>query len=752
MKKSNIPLIIGTMILIVILIVMIFPELFTSKSPYFSQKIIFSTEEGKLLIDAAPHPPSKDFLLGSDDMGRDILSYIIYGTRLTIILGILVAIGRFLTAAIFAFNAGFGNGMAKSIIRQFNIIFSAIPALLISVIILKLDFFISLNKTNSIIAFVIVLSAIGWPKLGNLIMERVDDINQRPFIKGEIAIGKKRLKIALENVIPHIAPEMIVLFFMEIARSLSMIMQLGIFSVFIGNLKIIKDTEGGISFFNVSFEPEWASMLSTSRTMISAAPWAVIFPAIAFFISVLGFNLFGEGLRNIMQKKNSSITPALRKMISLDLKHFWRSFDKKKKIRSTMIAATLIIVCTFILFFNKDDHEFVLDIEKEITYDQVMIGTSASREISGIIADKMNDLGIEPMNDEGYISNYEIERSCEIIDHDFHINLGGEDILPERDRDYSFITAGDLDREGMVYDSTGEDLFNIDDHSKFNNKFVLIDKTYYNEASINYFIEEISKHAKIKGIILIARNNEKIRNHVVNKSEDIFVLLISKDLSKKIKDSNNPLITISASVKLLDNTGTNVVGIYKGSDRYIGDEAIVIGMGYNYLDENGKKIFLFNLEIMEKLCTLYGNKRSIIFMFLDGTMSDKYHGIYDVSTDFPYSPSKVQAYIDLTGLETPLFDQVKFSSAQAPFTRQFAWSTGRLLEKELNKNKIMIKELDTVNIDREYYFTESPADNVMFWVVGTAAIILSTEEAGQEKHSIKDVGKILIDIINESNY
>ena len=91
-------------------------------------------------------------------------------------------------------------------------------------------------------------------------------------------------------------PETIVLFFMEIARVLAMMMQLGIFSVFVGNLRIIKDTEGGVSYYDFSFEPEWASMLSTSRNAISVAPWAIIFPALAFFVSVLGFNLFGEGL------------------------------------------------------------------------------------------------------------------------------------------------------------------------------------------------------------------------------------------------------------------------------------------------------------------------------------------------------------------------------------------------------------------------------------------------------------------------
>ena len=238
-------------------------------------------------------------------------------------LGIFVALGRFIIAVPMALSAGFGNNATKTIIRQFSILFSAIPALLISVIILKLEFLTGLDKAGSIAAFVIVLSMVGWPKLGNLIMERVDTINRQPFIRSEIAIGKSRFRIAIENVFPHLASEITVLFFMEIARALSMIMQMGIFSVFVGLLKIIKDTEGGVSFFDVSFEPEWAGMLSTSRSMASVAQWTVLFPAIAFFISVLGFNLFGEGLRTVLQKRESMFVPRLRKLISFDFKYIW---------------------------------------------------------------------------------------------------------------------------------------------------------------------------------------------------------------------------------------------------------------------------------------------------------------------------------------------------------------------------------------------------------------------------------------------
>lgn len=751
--KANIHLIFGSIILLLILFVMIFPEMFINKSPYTIQHMRFLHENGKLLVERAPFPPAKDFFLGSDDLGRDILSYIIYGTRLTIFLGVIVAIGQFIIAIPMALYAGFGNRIAKSTIMQFNVIFSAIPALLISIILLRLDFFTGLDKQKSIIAFVLILSAVGWPKLASLLMERVEVINQQPFIKGEVAIGKRRYKIALENVLPHLAPELVVLFFMEIARNLSMIMQLGIFGVFVGNLKIINNPALGVSInTNISVEPEWASMLSTSRNLISMAPWAVIFPALAFFISVLGFNLFGEGLRKVMQKKDSKVIPAFRKLISLDVLYLWRSASKKVKMRNAAVVIILIGVFTLLTLINKEDYSMGVNADTVTLPDQVIIGTQDSTETAKYIADRMAALGIEPMEGENYLMSYDIGQSYMLQDQIFSINTADGPIILEPDCDFAFMKSGNISFTGAVYDATKEDMYNIDNYSRFKDKFVLIDKAYYNDASINSFINDINNHVRIKGMLLIARNDEVIKNLIIDASEEMSVILISREVSEELKNNLESVITVSSSAKALKPTGNNVIGIYKGIDEGIGDEAILIGMNYNYINESGKEVLQFNLELMERLCALYGNKRSIIFMFLDGTISEAQHGVYYISQNFPYSSSKVKVYIDLTGLVEESFDHIEFSSAQAPITRRFAWTLGQHLEREFIKNKFEIEELETRNIDIEYYFTGSQADNVMFWDRGIATIIIENTETELKKHNINEIGSILLETISKNNY
>ncbi len=753
MKKRNIPLILGGIILLLILFVMIFPDMFTDNSPYTIQLMRFIHEDGKLFVERAPFTPGSDFILGSDDLGRDIFSYIIYGTRLTISLGLLIAIGQFLIAIPLALLGGFGNRLAKSIIRQFNIIFSAIPALLISIILLKLDFIAGLDKQSSIIAFVLILTAVSWPKLGSIIMERVEAIIELPFIKGEVAIGKRRSRIAIENVVPHLAPELIILFFMEVARNLSMIMQLGIFAIFVGNLGIINDgSSGAMINTDISFEPEWASMLSTSRTLISAAPWAVIFPALAFFISVLGFNLFGEGLRNIIQRKDSRMPLVFRKLISLDFTYLWQMVGKKEKIKYTLVTGTLIVALVILSIANSEDYSISVGSDSVDLPNRVIIGTEEAYETAQLITDKMVKLGIEPLEEDGYILSYDIGPSYMIEEQDFGINLedGRMDLIPNHD--FAFVTSGNINNTGMVYDATEEDMFSIDDYSSFRDKFILIDKEYYNDQSIDYFIDEINSNIRIKGVLLIPRKSEAINSLIIDESEKMSVIMVSRKVSDLLRTNLDSTISISSSVMPLGSTGNNLVGIHKGTDENIGDEAIVIGLNYNYTEESGNDVLEFNLELMERLCQQQRNKRSIIFMFLDGTIDEKRHGIHYITQDFPYSPNKVEGYIDLTGLVERNFDYIQFSSAQAPITRQFAWSLAHHIEQELTKNNLEIRELQTRSIENEYYFTASGADNAMFWERGIPTIIVNTPEPGEETRGIEEVGSILLEVINKNNY
>lgn len=736
MKK--IPLILGSIILIFIVLIMITPKTFAPKSPYTIQQLRFSQENGKLNIESAPYPPSDSFILGSDDLGRDILSYIIYGTRLTISLALFIAIFQFLIGIPLALYAGFGNELSQSIIKQMNTMFSAIPALLISIILLRLDYFTQLNKQNSIIAFIIVLTLVAWPKIAFILMERVEAINKQAFIKGAIAIGKKRKHIALTNVLPHLAPEIIVLFFMEIARNLSMIMQLGVFAVFVGNLKVIKDSTNGIlTYYDVSFEPEWSSMLATSSTYIRIAPWAVIFPAFAFFISVLGFNLFGEGLREVLQVKDSNILSKMRGSLSIAN---IRQSSFKHRIAILVIALIVIVLTTL----NLEEYKVTKDEDINIPYQQVMIGDSNRDACAELVIDYMKSIDIKPLEEEEFILMYDISESFLVEDQSFELSASSSHY--EAGKDFRIVKHNNQSDSGYVYNATRDDLYNIKDYSVFEDKFILLDSKFYNDVTIDYIVGEITKIVDIKGLLII--REKALKSQLLIEESEYPYVELSEELGAYLAADGDIELTLEASLSKLESVGKNIVGIKEGSDPNMSEEAIMIGFNYNYVDK--PEVLRFNLSLMKTL-TEFSNKRSLIFMFVDGTMYGDYNGIRDVADDFPYSSQKIKAYIDLTHLKSDTYNSLIFSSKQAPLTRAFAWSIGHQLDKELVKSKIEIEELDTLYIDNEYYFTENDTDNMMFWDKGIATIIISNNE-GIGNKDLYDLGEDIVEVISLNNY
>lgn len=753
MKRRNLPLILGIIILMLILLVMLFPEIFANQSPYTIQHIRFLHDEGSLSVERAPFSPDDGFVLGSDHLGRDIYSYIIFGTRLTISLGVLIALGQFIIAVPMALYAGFGSRIAKSVIQQFNVVFSAIPALLIAIIILKLDYFVGLEKQKSIMSFILVLTAVSWARIGNLVMERVETILKQPFIRGEVAIGKKHFRIALENVMPHLAPELIVLFFMEIARNLSTLMQLGIFSVFIGNLGLINDPTSGVQInTDISFEPEWASMLSTSRTLISIAPWTVIYPALAFFVSVLGFNLFGEGLRTMMQKKDSRSVLAFRKIITLDFKYLWVNVDRRSKFKIALWTAIFAITIGFFSFINYEDYSIGYASVSNNLPVKTVIGTEEASSTSSFIADYMSQLGIVPLRNDSLLMPYDIGPSFLIEEQmmSLHLESGAHNL--NQGTDYAFLTSGNINESGVVYDATKDDLFNITGFNLFVDRFILIEQMHYSDAAIQHFIETITSNARVKGVILVARADQSIQNIIVDADEDNVVIVVSQEISQVLKENPDLVVTVDSTVKPLTSTGYNVVGIHHGADPHIGDEAIVIGMNYNYLNQEGREVLKFNLKLMERLCEMAGQKRSIIFLFLDGTINEKQHGIHYIARDFPYSPQKIQVYIDLTSVTHEHFGEIEFSTAQTPVTRQFAWSLGRLFDSKLNQIGYPIQLLETRYIDGSYYFTQRESVNALFWNRGMPTVILGTLESNSNNWDLETLGSIILEVINKNNY
>ena len=153
-----------------------------------------------------PLSPNEVNIFGTDDAGRDVYARLVYGTKNTMKLALLIALLRMAIALPLGVSAGMGSKVLSNFIKGFNTFFTAIPMLIFSYVILNIGYFKSMKIDESIIAFAIILTIVGWAKLAGIIEDSTKLVMEEDFIEGEVAIGKTKAQIAFQNVIPHIIP------------------------------------------------------------------------------------------------------------------------------------------------------------------------------------------------------------------------------------------------------------------------------------------------------------------------------------------------------------------------------------------------------------------------------------------------------------------------------------------------------------------------------------------------------------------
>lgn len=753
MKKLNLTLILGSFILALILYTCLFPKSLTSVNPYGIQNTrTVVNQQGVMSLEGAPFKPSMEVPLGTDEMGRDVLSLIIYGTRLTMTLGILIVIGRFLIALPLGIWAGFGSHASRAVINQFNAMFSAIPSLIICIIILKINFFASLYKRESIIAFVLVLTLTGWSKLGLIIMERVEDILRKPFIKGEIAIGKGTFQIAVQNVIPHLSAELVVMFFMELAMALSMVMQLGVFGVFIGNVKVMADS--GIPA-NINYEPEWGGMISTGRVYISTAPWVILAPTIAFFLSILGANLFGEGIRIKIQDKNSNFIVNVRRALSFDRK----AYEGKRFKTAAIILAFLIL---FVFSFNmKTKSSQVIStghrgsIVDGFNYDRVIIGSSEAEGVAIKLGEELKNMGFEPLDENGYIEEYKIGNVYASLQSLVEINSSSGNIKLSEGKDYYFYGFGNYNLSGEILDLRNKDIYSLKDFNAMKDKFIFLSSELFSDSAIEYYTNKIIKEYGARGIIWSYSDKDRNTSGIGSRAIDSPVIYMSEEALKNIEFKNSTLRVELKSISL-EGKGRNVMGILRGKDMRVGKDAIIIGVGYNYLnyekDAALSKLKII-LELGKKLKSQEKNlNRSIIIAFFDGTINDELNGIRVYANNVIYPSENSVLYMDLTGMNLNKANMLCYSDEKAPISRYFAWGFKRNLEMEFKKNNISMDRYVEIR-SLEEIMNNLRVEDEMFYRGGIPTIILDAKQEGSGKEFTPGdiVNTIYKTIINNIN-
>ena len=226
--------------------------------------------------------PSSEFWFGTDDLGRDVLSRILHGAQLSLTVGLTAVLMSAVIGSFLGIIAGFYGKWVDTIISRIFDIMLAFPSILLAIAIVSI---LGPSLRNALIAIAII----NIPNFGRLIRSRVLTIKEEEYIHAAKAIGMKNSRILWRHILPNSMTPILVQGTLAIATAIIEAAALG----FLG-LGAEQST------------PEWGKMLADSRMFLLNAPWAMIFPGLAIMLTVIGFNLLGDGLRDALDPKMKS--------------------------------------------------------------------------------------------------------------------------------------------------------------------------------------------------------------------------------------------------------------------------------------------------------------------------------------------------------------------------------------------------------------------------------------------------------------
>lgn len=224
-------------------------------------------------------PPSSDFWFGTDALGRDIFSRVILGAQIALKIALTVVIAAALIGVPLGLIAGYSPGFLSDLIMRVTDIFLAVPQL-----VLALAFAAVL--TPSIATAMLALTLTYWPFFTRIVYGETRRVRTALFIDALQAIGASRTRIAFAHILPSIAPAIIV-------RA----------TIGLGVTILVAAALGFLGMGAAPPTPEWGLMVAESRRYLPDAWWFSLFPGLAILITVLAFNLFGDGLRDVVDPR-----------------------------------------------------------------------------------------------------------------------------------------------------------------------------------------------------------------------------------------------------------------------------------------------------------------------------------------------------------------------------------------------------------------------------------------------------------------
>ncbi len=226
---------------------------------------------------------SPEYLLGTDQLGRDVLSRIILGTRISLVVGIAGVALAMLTGVFLGLTSGFLGGWWDMIVSRFLDTFLAIPFIILALAVIGV---LGVKGGNNILRLIIVLGLANWVIFTRVVRGEVLAVKERDYVEAAHAIGQNSWLIMLRYILPNVTASIIVLGALQMSTVII--------------------AEASLSFLGLGVQPPtitWGIMLADGRDHLATSWWLATFPGIAITLTVLGFILWGDWLRDVLDPR-----------------------------------------------------------------------------------------------------------------------------------------------------------------------------------------------------------------------------------------------------------------------------------------------------------------------------------------------------------------------------------------------------------------------------------------------------------------
>jgi peptide/nickel transport system permease protein len=229
-----------------------------------------------LTLEGAPMPPDAKFWMGTDLLGRDLFSRLLYGAQTSLIIGVVANGLALIIGTLVGITAGFFQGWIGGVLMRFTDLMMAFPALLLAICLAAI-----FEPSLWIVAMVIAL--VNWVQTARVIYTETSSLATRDFIAAERTLGASTGRILFRHILPHLLPTIIVWGTLGISTTVLL--------------------EATLSFLGIGVQPptpSWGNIIFENQTYFQSAPWLVFIPGAAIILLALAFNLVGDALRDVL--------------------------------------------------------------------------------------------------------------------------------------------------------------------------------------------------------------------------------------------------------------------------------------------------------------------------------------------------------------------------------------------------------------------------------------------------------------------